>query len=199
MQLVNMTFFRRITLANTPKAKRKPIIATLSAIGYLLLLASTILFTGVIPGLDSDIFELDGKITDAQNIFTQYQLTESMQWVPYNLVKLMDINPDPHPEIKLRLTSQMKITMMTSLSLLCWPETPSSERQATWRNMNFIAMENVKRDLVNNFTSQLNSLYEKRIETTGTKQFWLSCSTVLQILGLVLISAATSLQTLHKT
>lgn len=194
-----MTLSRRIMLADIPSAKRKPIIAMLLAAGYLLLLGSTVLFTFVIPRIDSDILEYDGKIVDANNVFTQYQLTESMQWTPYNLVKMMDINPDPHPEIKLRFTSQMKITMMTSLSLLCWPETPSAEQQTTWRNMNFIDMENVKRELANHFSLYLNGLYTKRAEATGSKQFWLGCSIVIQIFGLALTSAASSLQALYKT
>jgi len=178
--------------------RRKRIIALLLILGPFLLVVSTILFTYQIPRVDSAILDLDGKITDADNVYAQFQLIQSSDWVPYNLVKMLDINPNPPPQVKQRLAYYMKIAMMTSLSLLCWPSTPTAQQHATWQAMNFIEMEKVKLDLFRSFSSYRQDLGEQRAENIKNKQSLLLWSTLLQVFALTLTAVATSLQTLRK-
>jgi len=193
-----MTPYRKVTLSQLSPKARSFIISTMLALGFFLLFVSTFFFAYLIPHLDSEIFELNGRITDSDIVSTQMQLLQQSHWLPYNLVKMLDLNPNPPPQVKQKLTRDMKINMMTLLSLLCWPQTPTTEQQAAWQAMNFIDMENVKQTLAQTYIVRTQQLRDQRAEKGDRKQSILLWSTLCQTLGLTLTGIAGALQALRK-
>ena len=193
-----MAPYRKVTLMQLSPRIRNLIIAFMLALGFLLLLVSTFLFAYQIPQFDSEIFDLNGRITDSDIISTQLQLLQQSESLPYNLVKMLDLNPNPPPQVKQKLARDMKIQMMTLLSLLCWPQTPTAEQQAAWQAMNFIDMENTKRTLAQTYSARTQQLRDQRAEKAKGKQLILLWATLCQTLGLTLTGTAGALQALHK-
>jgi len=196
--MTDITLIRRLTLADIPPSRRKRIIAGLLILGPFLLAVSTILFTYKIPHIDSTILEIDGQITNGEDASIQFQLTQSMGLVPYHLTTMLDLIPTPPSWIKEDLAYEVKKMQINSLNLLCWPFPPTLQQQARWKAMSFDDLESEKLELMRSFLSTLQQLIERRRETITEKQFFLLCSMLLQVLGLSLTAAGTSLHALRK-
>lgn len=177
---------------------RNPLILSMYALGFLLLFIATALFSYILPQIDSKIGEINGKIMDSDVVAVQLELLQQEHWLPYNLVKMLDLSPNPPPHVKDSLAIHMKKTMMTMLGILCWPDNPTIEQQERWQAMNFIDMENAKRNLSSSFASRAHQLREQRLEATAQKESTLGWSTLCQSFGLLLTGLASVLRVLRK-
>lgn len=164
---------------------------SLIVLSTVALLISSYFFFYQIPHIDSDIDDINALIHDTDINSLKLHVMQQESWLPYNLIKLLDINQNYEPKIKESLANSSRIATLTMLGLLCFPDTPTVEQQNEWQMTTLINLEVIKQKLSKKHYDKTGELRQQRIELINHKNILQLIATIIQSIGMFIASFLT--------